>query len=497
MDDEYSSSSSPIANRDDPIPVVATPSQNDAAIATTASVSDSEGAQLAGKRERARNKASNLKDQLRDGSAFSFSLQDRLLSGLMAQIIPPEDLSETETPSLGARKPTDRRSRKYVDRPGFSVALMGYNFRRFNARIGIAFVFQNRLIYLFTWRAPTQTLSFLAVYSLLCLKPELLPLVPLVLALFFVMVPAFLARHPSPEAKDPMLGLARFGPPMAAPGRIKPAPEMSKDFFRNMRDLQNCMEDFSRVHDTVNDYVTPYINFSDEATSSAIFLFLIMTASVAFLASQWVPWRVILLLTGWVAVCAGHPEAQTILLSSGNVEQVQQKGSLLASHLRTWVSSDIALDEPPETREVEVFELQKRVPDADEAWEPWLFTPTAYDPLSPPRIAGARPKGTQFFEDVQPPKGWGWKDKKWTLDLWGREWVETRMVTGVEVEMEGERWVYDVPIEDIRLSSQANRDKKRQVPRSGWEEGTGIEKRGEWRRRRWIRRVERKELVSG
>ncbi|KFX91601.1 hypothetical protein O988_07676, partial [Pseudogymnoascus sp. VKM F-3808] len=101
------------------------------------------------------------------------------------------------------------------------------------------------------------------------------------------------------------------------------------------------------------------------------------------------------------------------------------------------VSKDIMLDMEPETREVEVFELQKL--DSRGEWEPWLYSASPYDPLAAPRIANERPRGTQFFEDVAPPRDWEWSEKKWNLDLWSREWVEERIITGVEVETEGER----------------------------------------------------------
>ena len=118
-----------------------------------------------------------------------------------------------------------------------------------------------------------------------------------------------------------------------------------------------------------------------------------------------------------------------------------------------------------------------------------MFSPTPYDPLSPQRISGDRPKGTRFFEDVAPPRGWEWGDKKWVLDLASREWVESRMVQGVEVEVEGERWVADLA-EDDGGDSDSMAQAKRKM--RDWEEGDGSEKMGEWRRRRWVRTVRRK-----
>lgn len=471
----------PIVNRDDAIPVIRIPSQTDAASITS---SDSE-ATASRKRDRMRDQASTVKDKLKDYGSAAPSIQDRLFNSLMAQIIPPEELSENEGLADDSQRKKDRRSRTYVDRPNFSVGAMSANFRRFNSRIGIVFVFQNRLIHLFTWRQPTATMSFLAIYTLLCLNPNLLPLIPLVATLFFIMLPSFLARHPAPS-NDPRLSPAHYGPPLAPPSRVKPAPELSKDFFRNMRDLQNCMEDFSRLHDAANEYITPYTNFSDEAISSTLFLVLFILANAAFIASHLIPFRAIALVGGWIATLSGHPDAQRVLLSSSNLSQARHLLEGLQHWLRDWVDRDIVLDAPAEVRQVEIFELQRHHAGSD-TWEAWLFSPSPYDPLSPSRISGARAKGTQFFESVLPPPGWAWRDKKWSLDLWSREWVEGRMITGVEIETEGERWVYDMPAE----AEGERQIKRRPVPKSGWEEGTGREKRGVWRRRRWVRDVER------
>lgn len=367
------------------------------------------------------------------------------------------------------------------------------------------------MIRLFTWREPTHTLSFLAVYTLVCLQPTLLPVVPLVLILFFVMIPSFLARHPPPPAPtipsstdaaaaEQYASYGYSGPAVAPPQRVKPAPEMSKDFFRNMRDLQNCMEDFSRAHDGAIALITPYTDFSDERVSSTVFLFLTALSGSAFLASHLIPFRAVALLTGWTATAAGHPSAQDFLLSARSLKQLQQIHQQVSERLRDWIARDIALDEPPEIREVEIFELQKLQHSfsdptgvlSDGEWEPWLFTPSPYDPMSPSRIAGARPVGTQFFEEVQPPRAWRWRDKKWTLDLGSGEWVEERCVTGVEVETEGERWVYDIGYpEESAEALVKGKAVKPAMPKS-WEEGTGRGKKGEWRRRRWVRLVERK-----
>ncbi|TKA26460.1 hypothetical protein B0A50_05297 [Salinomyces thailandicus] len=517
MDDEQSS----VANRDEAIPVFRLPSQqesepNDPTLGS-ASASDAdadahaEGQQHDGARERLRDHAQKVKskwDEYGVGQTRQ-SLQDRFLTGLMSRIVPPEEVSEDEgdgdnNDGMGRKegKRKDRRSSEYVDRPNFSIPLMSANFRRFNARVGVLFVLENRLIHLFTWKHPTATLSFLAAFTLLCLQPYLLPVVPLIGTLFWVMIPSFLARHPPPTT-DGRFESSYLGPPIAPPSRVKPAPEMSKDFFRNMRDLQNSMEDFSRLHDVANEYVTPYTNFSDEGVSSLLFMCLFGVTCSAFIASGLVPWRAVALLAGWLATILGHPEAQKVILSPKGLSQLGQRLETLATHILNFVSYDIILDERSEARQVEIFELQKYHPYSD-TWESWLFSCSPYDPLSPSRIAGDRAKGTQFFEDVSPPPGWSWKDKKWILDLFSRDWVEQRMIHGVEIETEGERWVYDLPKDKVEQLAGASSHVKskgggrskgtREIPKSGWEEGGVAEGmgRGDWRRRRWVRTVERR-----
>ncbi|KAK5114160.1 hypothetical protein LTR62_002730 [Meristemomyces frigidus] len=495
-------SSDTIANRDDAIPVLHPPSKSENPPPLPPRSKSPQR-----KRDILRDQAGKLKEKLEQhvpSEAQGQSLQDRLLNGLMAQIIPPEDLSDNDGNSNdsdqrgSAESQKDRRSRTYVSRPNFSIQTMSSNFRRFNARVGVVFVLQNRLIHLFTWRQPTATLSFLALYTLLTLNPHLLPLLPFLGLLFYILIPSFLARHPAP-ANDPRVEPASAtleGPPVAPPSRVRPAPEMSKDFFRNMRDLQNSMEDFSALHDLGNEWVTPYTNFSDEGVSSGLFLGVLGLAALALVGSEIVPWRVVGLVAGWGGVLAGHPGLQGVVGGSRSWIQLLIEGQNLLAKIGYLVENDIILDAPPEVRQVEVFELQKFHAYSG-TWEPWLFSPSAYDPLSPARIGGARAKGTQFFDDVREPAGWVWKEKKWKLDLESREWVEERMIVGVDVEVEGGRWVYDFPVERVEEMAGAGAKeggRKGVRPKSGWEEGDGMTGRGEWRRRRWVRLVERRGL---
>jgi hypothetical protein len=285
-----------------------------------------------------------------------------------------------------------------------------------------------------------------------------------------------------------------------------------------MRDLQNCMEDFSVVHDQIIAFLTPPTNFSNEQLSSTLFLFFFVASLILFIASHLLPWRLIFLVVGWTVVCLGHPTIQRQMINTHKQHIVPHERKA-KSWLDQWIANDIILDSAPETREVEIFELQYQETGSGE-WQSWLFSSSPYDPLSTERVRSERPKGTRFFEDVLPPHGWEWSEKKWALDLWSREWVEERIITGVEVETEGERWVYDIryehshkhsnsdPFDDgllygdhwtaSKLKKGKAKEKVKALP--SWEEGSEAEtegrgRRGEWRRRRWVRLVKRKWLA--
>ncbi|KAB8338899.1 hypothetical protein FH972_021841 [Carpinus fangiana] len=351
----------PFANREEPLPTLVVESEQ-ASTNGTATPADGPGsAPVRGL------SASRLKAKLEDTGLSKNGIQDRLFNSLFAQIFPEHDYDE-------ATSKTDKPSRQYVGKPQFSLPRMSDNFRRFNARIGVVFVFQDPI------------------------------------CLMSIMVPAFMARHPPPPSADLTDAFSTRGPAIAPPRTVKPAPEMSKDFFRNMRDLQNSMDDFAVIHDKLVAMIAPLTNFSDEKLSSTLFLGLMVACCTLFIAAGLIPFRLVFLLAGWAVICSSHPVVLdfTAGMSQKRVKAHQSRAKI---ELENWVESDIVLDEEPEKREVEVFELQRQ---RDTEWEHWLYSVSPFDPLYPARIGGDRPKGARFFEDVQPPEGWAANQHKRT-----------------------------------------------------------------------------------
>ncbi|KAK7203077.1 Peroxin/Dysferlin domain-containing protein [Myxozyma melibiosi] len=352
------------------------------------------------------------------------------------------------------------------NRPPFSVPVMARNFTRLNARIGIVFRLQYQALRVFTWRTPTHTFSFLAVYSYICLYPFLLVVVPLAIILIAVMVPAYTRRHPPPPSPLPAFPVPAGGPPLAEAAEIKPVPELSRDFLMNMRDIQNAMDDFTRAYDKIVLALSRPTNFKDEAYSSAVYLLLMTTGVVVFMGAPYVPWRFVFLVAGWAAVSAGHPRARRTMKMS-HEKYLSAREKELSSVFDILVEKQIVIDEPPEIRQVEIFELQRQHNiDVDE-WDDWLFSASPYESASSRRISKQRPEGVRFLDEVQPPEGWRFvHDSAWKLDLRPSVWVSQRNVVGTEVD-EGSKWVYDL---------------------------TQDGRHGEWRRRRWLRACERQPI---
>jgi len=152
------------------------------------------------------------------------SIQDRVLNKVMTQIIPNmplEEEDEGQDMPDGHSDRTIKKNKPSPGRPDFNLGTMAVNFRLFNSRIGVVFVFQDMMVDLFSWKHPTHTLSFLAVHTLICLQPHLIPVVPLAILLFAIMIPNFIARHAA-SANDPRIGPRFTGPPTAPAIRIKP-----------------------------------------------------------------------------------------------------------------------------------------------------------------------------------------------------------------------------------------------------------------------------------
>ena len=289
--------------------------------------------------------------------SMTSSIQERVFTRMLQTVLPSGDDDFNG----------DDNDPMYAERPAFSLTIMSQNFRRFNSRIGIVFVLQHQVMRLLSWKTPSHTLSLGLVWTFVCLDPYLVFALPPAASLLFLMVPSFIARHP-PAANSVYTA---SGPAIAPAPEVRAVSEISREFFRNLRELQNTMDDFTRLHDGAVAAIGPATNFSDEKLSSAVFLALLAASLAMFVGAHLLPWRLVFLAAGWAALACAHPSAQRALVELHEA-QLRPRERLAAAVADSWIHRDITLSQTPETREVEVFELQRRR-SAEGEFEPWVF----------------------------------------------------------------------------------------------------------------------------
>lgn len=115
--------------------------------------------------------------------------------------------------------------------------------------------------------------------------------------------------------------------------------------------------------------------------------------------------------------------------------------------------NDIIVDDSPEVRVVEVWELQiKSI--LKHSWSFYRYSNTIFDKNNKLRVAGKRPSGVEQLSKVYPPVDWKFDfglENKWNLDSDPGEFIRQRSLNpSLFIIKEGEKegWIYD-NMEDI------------------------------------------------
>ncbi|ANB15646.1 Pex28p [Sugiyamaella lignohabitans] len=234
----------------------------------------------------------------------------------------------------------------------------------------------------------------------------------------------------------------------------------AKDMLKSVRQLQALLNDIANLLDVIEELFYGIGSFAgDERTSTAVYLLLLIGIFILPVGASLIPVNFSVAVMGWAAVGLLHPvvgkEVKRIKVEYLDVEEL-----ILGDLFRDFEAKEIIIENhgPEDTREVEIFELQRQGL-TPRLWDAWVFTPLIYSEKSIYRISEERPPGCAFIESVLPPPGWYFDDQHpWILDEMTKAWVLDRSVLNVEIDLD-EHWAYDY--------------------RGG--------QRGEWRRRRWTR----------
>lgn len=217
--------------------------------------------------------------------------------------------------------------------------------------------------------------------------------------------------------------------------------EEKKMLLERLRDLQDLLTTLVSVIEATETFAATIGSFADEEKASALYLILFVSIFTIGYSASLVPTRIAVLAAGLAPILILHPR---VAMHAKRIREryLDIEEPIILDLVEYVQKKDIIVDDPPECRTVEIFELQKQGL-TPRMWEPWAFTSEIYDKSSLVRKAKERPSGTRFLEDVEAPPGWTFSDDfPWEEDCNPKEWVLFRGLRHVEIDLNS-YWVYD------------------------------------------------------
>ncbi|CCH41150.1 Peroxisomal membrane protein PEX28 [Wickerhamomyces ciferrii] len=438
-------------------------------------------------RKRSGSSGSNGEDDSRDISGtFSDGATDDDTDGFWRDSDFEEDGEERSSTDIKREKTMDKTQSHFIDillekllvhavipdkkdlefrvndplrKEGESLSIPKFtkNLRKMTARLGGAFQAQYFILRIFHWTQPSLTITSLMIYTYVVLHPNLLFILPLIYLLYGIMVPGYLHRHPIHKPKllkvrprgESLLELfSKIDNPKMAEivdeekaieeeEIEKRVPELNEtidsnvkllkknmEFIVNMRDLQNSLTNLLGGIDNIEKFWYGTAGFKDERISTSLFFTVFLTVCILVLIGPYIPWRIMMITNGWLLFILIHPKVYPKLMEFNNLIKPQKKD--LDKIVKDSERRDIIIDDPPEIKEVEIFEIfQKSFTSSN--WEFYMFSQNIFDMSDAYRKAQKPPPGVATIDSVQPPKGWKFEDDEpWNIDYECLEWCQNR-----------------------------------------------------------------------
>jgi hypothetical protein len=272
-----------------------------------------------------------------------------------------------------------------------------------------------------------------------------------------VLIPGYAKRHPFPDELLPQGRLvSEFEDNTDAELEVVVVQQKKdKDLLLTLREAQAGIIRLSESLDKLDAFVYGPGAFVNEKHSSALFLVVLVAMIGSGFAASFVRVDIALAAVGWIGIILLHPDVKA---NAKKIGKVLSSNELDLEEVIQDLEKSIIVDDEPEVRLVEIFELQRQGL-TPRQWDPWVFSPLIYSDRSAVRMSQSRPPGTPFIDDVEAPEGWKFSDDwNWEVDVNTKAWVQERAVIHVEIDIDN-HWAYD------------------------YKNG----QRGEWRRRRWVR----------
>ncbi|CAX42982.1 peroxisomal integral membrane peroxin, putative [Candida dubliniensis CD36] len=231
----------------------------------------------------------------------------------------------------------------------------------------------------------------------------------------------------------------------------------------NLRDFQNLTTDILKGINNAEKFYYETGGFKDERLSTFIFYGVLLSTFGILFVGKYVPWRLIFIQGGWTGAILCHPNCKKFLVEASKarkaraaIEKAKKEEESVPEiiikdandTITQFDRNDIIVDDSPETRIVEIYELQiKSI--LKHSWAFYRYSTTIYDKNNKARIAGKRPPGVDHLSKVYPPNDWKFDFglvNKWNLDTEPNEFIRERSLNPnlfIVKNNESQGWIYD------------------------------------------------------
>ncbi|ODV85443.1 hypothetical protein CANARDRAFT_175910 [[Candida] arabinofermentans NRRL YB-2248] len=240
------------------------------------------------------------------------------------------------------------------------------------------------------------------------------------------------------------------------------SPEVSKSkggvvgkikLLTNMRDLQNLTTDIIKMMNNFEKLVHENCSFIDEKKSTRLFInFLFLIFIISFLG-PFIPWRFIIIVTAWVAILMNHPgrkefleqftSTETAKIIENKTRNESKTPRQLKAERRIKYLTSMIVDDPPQYRKVQVFEIEKQNITKPQLYEQFIYSDSIFNMSDECRLQRKKPTGVSSLSLIDPPSS-NWQfvsDSKWSVDDAVEDWcIEYNVLK--EVRIDGS-WAYD------------------------------------------------------
>ncbi|EDO19199.1 hypothetical protein Kpol_1050p57 [Vanderwaltozyma polyspora DSM 70294] len=385
---------------------------------------------------------------------------DIFVDKLISKIV-PEKLPEREQFSERVLSPDLKKHQP------ISASTLGRNMGKLGSKMTAMFDMQETVIRLITWRNPSGTVTLLISMTMLFYNPIILLLLPLVTLMYMVMIPGYIHRHPLHRAIYPsrtsygrslLEDIASSGPSNAwypnntlveslnelqsgdsgATSNFSDTNSVSHSMavVMNLRDVQNITTSLVQVSQATDKFIYGAAGFKDERRSTILFFTCFLATGCLWALAPYINWSFFFSFNTWLILICIHPNIREHLLKLMESDKVEEGRKALEKKERY----DVILDEKPEVKHVEIFEILEQGI-TPHHWKFYKFSNQVFDPHDQYRKLQQPPPGVDNLKDIEPPRTWYFDENApWEVDPNAKKWSEER---GLNLTISGQYLVDD------------------------------------------------------